>query len=413
MPDTKEISPENDQVVPRIPSLWQRVLGHLDLLRFSDPRLEQAYQEDYLNKSVDRFRLGIVLGAVLYGAFGLLDGQLIPEIRNVAWFIRFGVVIPLIIVISAASYVQSLRKYLVAMVIAASYIGGIGINAMVALADAPGNYLYYAGLLLTVTFCFAFLQLPFRPASVLCWVIFVLYEITAIWIGRFPAPIIINNTFFFVAFNITGMSASYSIERYKRSDFLQQRTIEEKTERLREALLEIEKKRMEAEETSRRDPLTNLFNRRHFFAIVEYEKNKDRRFGRGLAVMLLDVDNFKSINDTYGHLVGDKVLQTIAGQIQTYIRQADVACRYGGDEFAGLFPETSLDEAYDIARRLCEKLQLVRVDTGKEEIRVTVSVGVSVMDEQGNINLLMERADKALYQAKGSGRNQVKAWGRG
>jgi len=393
------------------PSWWAKTLSRFDTLTFSDPALEQAFSEDYLDKSIGRFRLGMILGIVLYGSFGFLDGQLIPEIRDVAWFIRFGVVLPLTLWLLIVSYSKDLKKHLLSWFIYLSYVSGIGINIMVALAYPPGNYLYYAGLLLSTSFYFTFLQFPFRRVTVMCWVIFVLYEITAIWISHFSMPILLNNTFFFVAFNITGMSASYSIERYKRSDFLQQRTIREQTERLREAMIEIQKKRFEAEEISRRDSLTNLFNRRHFFSIVEHERNKFKRYGRGLAVMLLDIDYFKSINDTFGHSVGDKVLQITAGKIQDHIRQADVACRYGGDEFAALFPETNIHEAYNIAQRLCDNLRHVILDTDKAPVSFRVSVGVAALEEPGDINELMERVDKALYEAKKAGRDQVKAWG--
>ena len=96
---------------------------------------------------------------------------------------------------------------------------------MIALASPPGSDLYYAGLLLTCWFYYTFIRLRFLPATILSWTIFLLYEVTAIWIKGTSSPILINNSFFFVAFNITGMWACYSMERYARQDFLQRKTI--------------------------------------------------------------------------------------------------------------------------------------------------------------------------------------------
>ncbi len=179
-----------------------------------------------------QIRFSIALAVFLYSIFGLLDEYIIPEVKVQAWLIRYVIFCPLAIGIFLLSYLKSFQRLLEPSLIIAGFVGGAGIIAMIAMASHPGSDIYYAGLLLTSIFCFIFLRLGFIPATVLAWVIFGLYEITAVWIKGMSTPILINNSFFFVAFNITGMWACYSMERYVRLDFMQRRTIvEDVTER--------------------------------------------------------------------------------------------------------------------------------------------------------------------------------------
>lgn len=156
------------------------------------------------------------------------------------------------------------------------------------------------------------------------------------------------------------------------------------------------------------DALTGVLNRHRFFELAESEWETSRRLGRPLAAMMLDIDDFKRVNDTYGHAMGDAVLVGVAERCQTALREGDILGRYGGEEFAVVLPATDLEAARSVAERL-------RVVIGGEPLRfssgaiaVTVSVGV-VADREPDTGLasLLNRADEALYAAKGSGRNCV------
>ena len=175
-----------------------------------------------------------------------------------------------------------------------------------------------------------------------------------------------------------------------------------------------DRKRME--ETLRRlatqDSLTGLFNRRYFFTVAKREFQRSQRYGHPLALLLLDIDYFKRINDRYGHRAGDQVLRTVAAILREGLRQVDIPCRYGGEEFVMLLPETPLDTAMAAAQRLGATLAETPIQTEKGPVPVTVSIGVAALLNGENLTLevLLERADQAMYAAKQAGRNQVQVW---
>ena len=160
------------------------------------------------------------------------------------------------------------------------------------------------------------------------------------------------------------------------------------------------------------DWLTSLYNRRHFFRLGEDEIERARRYVHPISVIMIDIDHFKSINDTHGHSVGDQVLCAIAKRMTNGLRKSDIAGRYGGEEFAMVLPETDVGAATTIvAERMRESVCGRPVDTAEGPLMVTVSIGVAGVD-QGKENLLdaLTRADQGLYAAKRSGRNRVVAW---
>lgn len=157
------------------------------------------------------------------------------------------------------------------------------------------------------------------------------------------------------------------------------------------------------------DPLTGLFNRRHFFELTQAELNRSRRYTRPLSVIMLDIDHFKQVNDRFGHLVGDRVIMEVARRIQKALRRVDQACRYGGEEFAVLLPETTLTQAEMVATRLWQLVTKQPTVSGELKLKITVSVGVATYHHDGVIavDTLLDRADKAMYYAKQNGRNRV------
>ena len=159
------------------------------------------------------------------------------------------------------------------------------------------------------------------------------------------------------------------------------------------------------------DALTGLANRRHGCARLEEEMDRSRRYDRGLAVALLDIDHFKRINDQLGHHAGDDVLVSLAERLETASRQSDCVVRWGGEEFLFVFPETDLDEAAGIVERLREELAGQPVDAtapeGLVQVDVTVSGGVAQLEPGDTLESLVDRADKGLYAAKENGRNRL------
>jgi diguanylate cyclase (GGDEF)-like protein/PAS domain S-box-containing protein len=165
----------------------------------------------------------------------------------------------------------------------------------------------------------------------------------------------------------------------------------------------------EVRELATRDPLTGLYNRRHFFELGEAEFARARRYQLSLSVLVLDIDCFKQVNDIYGHMAGDEVLQTVANVCRESLREVDVVGRYGGDEFVILMPETDLAGVQHGAQRLCEQIADAPVNVDGDTLSVTVSMGVASIDGEYDIKLekLVDRADRALLVAKKRGRNRV------
>ncbi len=159
------------------------------------------------------------------------------------------------------------------------------------------------------------------------------------------------------------------------------------------------------------DPLTELFNRRHFFETANVEFERHHRYGGTLSVIMMDIDHFKSVNDRFGHAVGDTVIQDIARQIKTSIRTVDMAARYGGEEFVVLMPETGLDEACRVAERLRRNVGDLLFEQGDSNFVVTLSLGVAeVSPTIKSLDELLMYSDQALYAAKAAGRNRVERY---
>ena len=159
-------------------------------------------------------------------------------------------------------------------------------------------------------------------------------------------------------------------------------------------------------ELSIRDHLTNLFNRRYLEETLEREVQRAARNKLPLGLIMLDLDNYKDYNDTHGHAAGDELLQALGNILQGQIRQADIACRYGGDEFVLILPEASLEVTKARAEQIQEKAGQIRVVTGHPTLEtVTISAGVAVYPDHGyNGEELLKSADEALYRAKRAGR---------
>lgn len=156
------------------------------------------------------------------------------------------------------------------------------------------------------------------------------------------------------------------------------------------------------------DSLTGLYVRRYFTDRLDEELGRSARQGLQFSFIILDIDDFKKINDTYGHLVGDVVLKEIGRIIRESIREIDLACRYGGEEFAAMLPETPKEKAFVVAERIRKHIEDTVFKAYDERLKLTVSIGVSAYPEDSANNTgLVDAADEALYKGKRSGKNIV------
>jgi diguanylate cyclase (GGDEF)-like protein len=158
------------------------------------------------------------------------------------------------------------------------------------------------------------------------------------------------------------------------------------------------------------DELTHLYNRRYYNEHFQIEFKRAQRYGHGLSLMFIDIDNFKEINDQYGHSIGDAVLKSVSVYIRKLTRGSDICIRYGGDEFLILLPETSRDSAFEVGGKLQKSVESIPVHlNGKlDELLVSLSMGIASYPEDTiEPKMLIELADRALYEAKKTGKDQI------
>jgi diguanylate cyclase (GGDEF)-like protein/PAS domain S-box-containing protein len=156
------------------------------------------------------------------------------------------------------------------------------------------------------------------------------------------------------------------------------------------------------------DELTGLKNRRSFFEMGSREIERAIRFKHPLAALMIDLDNFKDVNDNFGHPVGDRLLKELADVFKGKLRNVDLIARYGGDEFIVLLPENDIKAATDVAERICHSIAKIRIETTQGKAKVTASIGVAILDKgMTTLSALVEHADRALYNAKKFGKNRI------
>ncbi len=528
--------------------------------------LEKFFLEEYYYTSLSNIRVFLILGSVLYAAFGILDAILMPEQMFNIWFIRLIVIGPCLTGVLLVTSSDIFKKHMQAVLAFAFTIAGSGIICMIVIAPPPASYGYYAGLMLVFMWGYALIRLFFVWASIAGWLQVILYEMTAIWVNPTPVDVLINNNFFFISANIVGMMTCYAIEFYARRDFFMKTQLEierENVNRINEELEErvrkrtedlsiinralhqeilgheqaeqalreseeryrdlvenandmvfrtdkkgfftfvnvssirmtgyeeeeligknysflirpdmhenalnffglqlkngirntyseypilkkdghetwlgqntqliiedghvvgfqavsrditerrrLEKELKESEERYRAlsiiDDLTQLFNSRHFYNQLQMEIDRIERRDYPLTLLLLDIDDFKIFNDTYGHIEGDQVLVRLGEVIKRCLRKEDSAYRYGGEEFTIILPMTAQEEGAVIAERI--RLELKKENFSPDPnntVHLTVSIGLAQYKKNEDLKAFVKRTDHFMYQGKKSGKNKI------
>lgn len=179
-------------------------------------------------------------------------------------------------------------------------------------------------------------------------------------------------------------------------------------QQLKQQLLEIENLQSRLQELATRDPLTGLFNRRYLHETLERELSRAARSNAPLSLIMMDIDHFKAVNDTYGHKAGDLMLQALSRTLVDRVRKEDIPCRYGGEEFLIVLPGMSLEDAQRRAEEFRLMFQKMNIPFGSRHLQATLSAGVACYPQHGeDSDTLLRLVDEALYSAKNAGRNQV------
>ena len=175
---------------------------------------EKAFQDDYFKRSLNPMRFSLVLSTFFFAIFAFLDAVLLPELKSMFWFIRFGIITPLLTGVIIFSFASNFKKFMQPVLAGLMYVTGLAIIVMtIFAANQAGNYTYYAGLFLIFIIGYTFIRARFIYATVVGWSIVATYEVAAIWISDTPVEILINNNFFFISANVIGMFISYFMEQ--------------------------------------------------------------------------------------------------------------------------------------------------------------------------------------------------------
>ena len=220
-----------------LPSTSQESLSinYLTLSFTADLSYENEFLEEYFKRSLIPFRFSLILSMIFYGAFAFLDAITVPTLKEVFWFIRFGIVFPVLIAVYIFTYSKLFKKYMQVIISCTLFSTSFGIIIMIIYAAKIGNYSYYAGLILISIFGYTFSRARFIYASIAGWSIVISYLITAIWVSHTPVTILISNSSFFISANVIGMFISYFLELSARIEYYMRIQLEQEKENVKTA----------------------------------------------------------------------------------------------------------------------------------------------------------------------------------
>ena len=359
-----------------------------------------AFETSLMPRNASALRIEARLGVALVPAFWALDWVVLPEkVWSLLWIRAAPTLFGLAILLLCRLAPAWVERHANPLAFAFSLSVASSIIVMCFLHEGYESA-YYAGvnlLILGVGLLFSW-----RPLTAILFnlAVYALYmtplALGLVKISNFPTAL--TNQFFLISTAIITVASMSHRRGLERREF--------------DAQVAQQHLLAEVQTMATIDWLTNLYNRRHFFRLGEEEIARARRYKHPISVIMIDIDHFKSVNDTHGHSVGDEVLCKIAKRILSGLRQSDFAGRYGGEEFAVVLPETDAASAAEIvAERLRSAVANNPIDTAEGPLHVTISVGVAGVDfEHENLLDALTRADAGLYAAKHLGRNRVVPW---
>jgi diguanylate cyclase (GGDEF)-like protein len=359
-----------------------------------------AFEAHLQVKSVAGLKLGARLAAVLVLVFWMTDWLLLPQYVQLSLWIRLGCMAYTLLILAVIQWRPGwVRRHVKALAISLATILGWMVVVLCWL-DHPYESPYYAGLSLVIMAVGYLFAWPWRTAA---WFLIPVYGLymAPVLLGLLPIGrlnVAIANQFFLLSTIVIMLMA----QRHRLS--VEQREFSAQQQQL-ELLRQIHT-------LATTDALTGVSNRRQLFARGETELPLALRHGRPLSVLMLDIDNFKAVNDMYGHDVGDQVLRSVAELLSANSRREDIVARYGGEEFIVILPETEPDAACKhMAERIRSSLEQTVIQTSQGPLQVTASIGIApVTPSTSSLVEVIRRADQALYAAKHSGRNCIRVW---
>ena len=277
---------------------------------------EKAFRDDYFNRSLNPMRFSLVLSTFFFGIFAFLDALLLPELKSMFWFIRFGIITPLLVAVIVFSFTAGFKKYMQPVLAGLMYVTGLAIIVMTIFAtNLAGNYTYYAGLFLIFIIGYTFIKARFIYATAVGWSIVATYEVAAIWISDTPVEILINNNFFFISANVIGMFISYFLEQSVRRDFYMRILLQKEQEKVQLANNALEKR---VQERTRQIAQANKDLKKEIEIRKRHEKEKTKLEGQ-----LVQLQKMETIGTLAGGIAHDfnNILTPILGYTEMALEE--------------------------------------------------------------------------------------------
>lgn len=363
-------------------------------LHFTSERLEAFYRHYTLPMLRRQARIALLVGAIMYSMYGFLDTLFVPSEAVIkVWYIRTMVIMLAFAVFGLTFYRRFSRSNQLLLSLAGLF-AGLGLLAkMWLLPDSAIGY-YYAGLILIAFWCYTLAGMQFVYAVLVNAILLVGFNLMFSWLKPLPILSLASYDFFIVSANFIGAFTNYMVGKQHRLLFL------------REKELDVERRLQH--ERALHDRLTGLPNRELLLDRIDQALHYSIRNNQLCAGFFLDLDKFKPINDTYGHAVGDQVLQEIATRLKKVVREADTLSRLGGDEFFMLARDIHTEEAaYTLASKLEQQLEApISLASMPLNETVAVSIGVCIFPYKGATAIdVIRRADQAMYEIKRTRQN--------
>ena len=370
--------------------------------------LDPAFAAELAPEKLWTARLGCSMAAVLYTLFALIDLWMIPSAIHAVWTIRIIVVALSVLVLALTWRARFLRDY-ERFALFMPVLWAAGIEAMLYLA-APGdparNY-YYAGLILVVIGFHSWFYLPIVSMTVISAAIVAIYAVIALVVHDVARtgglPTLVSNLFFLGSAVVICVAVQVRRYRYLLENFQWRQA-------LARDLAAKEQARRQSEHRATHDLLTGLPNRAQFIRLADREIEAARSRGSWVALMFIDLDGFKPINDTHGHAVGDDVLRILAQRMRNCLKGSDTVARLGGDEFGAIvaLPPEAAGSAERVAAKILDTVSQP-IALGALRIVLSASFGVALFPCHGDdAQTLMSVADTSMYEVKRAGKGGVR-----
>ena len=279
-------------------------------------RLEKDFNNDYFSRSILPFRFSIVLAIFFYGIFAFLDAIMFPELKGIFWFIRFGIVTPILVAVILFSYSGLFKKFMQPVLSGIMYLTGLGIVVMnIYASNLAGDYSYYAGLFLILMFGYTFIRARFIYATIAGWSIVISYEISALWLADTPIEVFINSNYFFISANVIGMFISYFMENSARRDFYMRKLLQNEREKVQAANNTLEKR---VEQRTRQLTIANKDLKKEIEVRKHHQKEKVK-----LETQLLHLQKMETIGTLAGGIAHDfnNILTPILGYTEMALEE--------------------------------------------------------------------------------------------